>query len=307
MLQKESGEIRLDLIKLQESIEEIKLALSEAREIDTLSMIIDDVKAAFEAHWEEEYLPFASKIRNAISRGIPTPVLTICGRGTQEIRYTSYLGYFLDPGKKHGLGSSLLKAVLDPHAEGLKESWAEECQVQTELWIGDEIGKHGKILMCFCDIGVIGSDFAFIIEQKILSAEDAGSQVGLSQLLRYSSALAKNPEYNRRNLIKIFLTPTGRLPQRATDWIPLSYTQVIDRAYGLYKTGALSPVARGNLCRLIIDLVMGPYKVSDALLEEIYQASEELLKSSISIQAIVSYRRIIENNRLLINLITEGD
>lgn len=207
--------IILDLIRLQEVVGEIKEVQFKSRDSKNknLEKTINDIKTAFESHWKEEYLPHAFELNKTITRGIPFPVLTICGKGTQEIRYTSYLGYFLDPGKSHGIGSSLLKAVLGPHAEDLPENWAEESQILTEMWIGDYNTDKGKKRGCYCDIGVIGRDFIFIIEQKILSGEDTSSQVGLSQLKRYSKVLKEEPFYKDYQVIKIFLTPTGRLPQ----------------------------------------------------------------------------------------------
>jgi len=293
--------------RLKEIIGEIKEAQDKARDYKTKALegTIKNIKNAFESYWKEKYLPRASELIKAIDQGIPVPVLAVCGRGTQEIRYTRYLGYFLDPGKSHGIGSSLLKAVLGPHAEDLPEKWTEECQVISEMWIGDYTNKQGEKQGCLCDIGVIGDNFAFIIEQKILSSEDAGSQIGLSQLKRYSDVLDKNPNYKNSRVIKIFLTPTGRVPEGALGWRPLSYYQVIERAYGVYKGGRLTTVARGNLRRFLMDLIMGPYRETEELVEDLKKSSELLLEETFNLNAITRFRRLLEENQLLINLLME--
>ncbi len=296
----------MDLASLQNVITEIQYVMGKVKGVKRLDSVIGDIKTAFETYWQDEHVPLAKMLLEKIRDGVPTPVLTICGRGTQEIRYTRYLAYYLDPGKNHGLGSGLLKTIMASYDEDLRENWAEECQVIPELWIGNYINKKGKTYSCFCDIGIIGSDFAIIIEQKILSGEDSGSRVGLSQLKRYSAAIDENPEYNNRIVLKIFITPTGRLPSGALEWVSLSYNQIIESAYTLLESGKLTPVARENLCRLLMDLAIGPYEKSDKLITAIQQASEEITNGMFNLQSIISFRRLVEENRMIINIITEG-
>ncbi len=62
-----------------------------------------------------------------IKKGLPTPVLTVCGKGTREIRFTRYLAYFLDPNGKHGLSSKFLKAVMREEAPEIDQTAFEHC------------------------------------------------------------------------------------------------------------------------------------------------------------------------------------
>ncbi len=257
-----------------------------------------------------EHLPLAQEIITVIEKGIPTPVLTVCGRGTQEIRFTRYLAYFLNPQKNHGLGASLLRRVLGHEADifGLKTDWAEECSVEPEFWLGNYPDKSGRKTGCFSDIGIVGSDFAFVIEQKISSGEGPAGETGLSQLRRYSKVLEENPNpaLAGKKVIKIYLTPSGREKRDIDNWLPISHLQIIERARQCLAETGISSVARENLRRLLIDLCLGPYDETEELISEIEDAAVGITGDPVSLQEVVKFRRLVENNRLLINLLLEG-
>jgi hypothetical protein len=228
--------------------------------------------------------------------------------GTQEIRFTRYLAYFLDPQKNHGLGTSLLRCVLDQEAcsFGLQENWVDDCSVIPEFWLGNYIDKNGRKTGCFSDIGIGGSDFAFVIEQKISSGEGPAGETGLSQLRRYSKVLEENPAFAGKKVIKIYLTPSGREKGDIDDWLAISHLQIIERARQRLADTGISSVARENLRRLLIDLSLGPYDETEELISEIEGAAVGITGDPVSIQEVVKFRRLVENNRLLVNLLLEG-
>ena len=300
--------IVLDIQRLENTIKQIKDAVAEKEDISILADSIVSIKRAFESHWQENYIPFAEKILDKLIEGIPTPVLTVCGQGTREIRFTQYLAYYLDPSKDHGLGNILLKAVLGPVTKELTLDWANDCEVIPEIWIGNYFNEHGKKVGCNCDIGILSRNFVIMIEQKILSGEDTGKTVGLSQLQRYSEVLESNRDYSDKQVIKVFLTPSGRVPEKAKaiGWISMSYGDIIDNCYNVLKKGNLNITARENLRSLLVDLIIGPYEDTEDLIVEIKKLANSLVVGNYNLIDIVGFRGITDENSLLINVLMEG-
>ncbi|MCD8503246.1 MAG: hypothetical protein LRY71_18315 [Bacillaceae bacterium] len=91
----------MDLIRLQKIITIIK---DEYATPDTsrLNQAIKGIKHAFIQDWEDYHQDFLNSFLEKIEIGVPTAVLSVCGRGTQEIRFTKYLAYMLDSQKSHG-------------------------------------------------------------------------------------------------------------------------------------------------------------------------------------------------------------
>ncbi len=298
--------ITLDLQRLENVIEEIRIAVAQQEDISNLAVSIAGIKEAFETHWETNHIPFSEKILEKLNEGIPTPVLTVCGQGTREIRFTQYLAYYLDPSKNHGLGSSLLKYVFGTIAKELSTDWVDKCEVIPELWIGNYTNNHGKVTGCNCDIGILGSTFAIMIEQKILSGEDTGRTSGLRQLQRYSEVLSKNPKYKDKQVIKVFLTPFGKVPLKASGWVAMSYDEIVEGCYNLLKRDGLTVTARENLRSLLVDLIIGPYENTEDLIIEIKRLANNLISGHYSLKDIIGFRRITDDNRMLINILLEG-
>ncbi len=272
-----------------------------------LEMIIASIRRAFQDYWQTEHLPLAARIAQIIDEGIPTPVLTVCGRGTQEIRFTRYLAYFLDSQKNHGLGALLLKNVLGEEARnfGLQDNWAEDCTVIPEYCLGNYSAKSGKEISCYSDIGIVGRDFLFVIEQKILSSEGPAGKTGLTQLKRYDKAIADNSDYRDKKIVKIFLTPSGREGEGLGDWFPMSHYCIIERAWRCLDSEGISKTARQNLHRLLIDLSLGPYKETEEIITEIRDAAISLTGETVSLQEIVQFRRLVGNNSRIVDLLLE--
>lgn len=290
-----------NVLQLAIIIESIRNVYIKKEKLSDLSEKILSIKQTFESHWQENYVPLAKKLKSKLYDGVPTPVLTVCGQGTREIRFTKYLSYFLDPKKDHGLGTSFLKSVFDPYADHFPSTWFDECEVIPEMWIG----KHSKSGNCYCDIGIIGSNFAIILEQKIISGESFGSRVGLRQLQRYSEAVKENHEYCSKHIIKLFLTPTGKKPIKSEDWIAMSYHDIIDRGYNLLRKGNFSITARENLRCLLMDLIVGPYEDVDEMIDNMKVVSSKLLCGGYNLYDILRFSSIVEVNRMFINTLME--
>ncbi len=309
---KEQGKLQIpEADNLRPNLREIIDSIKSARLYDesrtaSLPEIISAIKKSFEAHWITDYLPYAQELAAALSKGIPTPVLTVCGKGTREIRFTRYLSYFMNPNNRHGLGSQFLKAMLKKETKNLPKDWPENSQVSSEFWIGSYISKSGREYDCFCDIGIIGMDFAVIIEQKILSSEDTGfNSKGLRQLERYDYALAHNPQYHNKKLIKIYLTPTGKAAAKAANWQPMAHEEIIIRTLELISDQSLPVTARENLRRLLVDLATGPYQAEENNIAELVEVIKHLSVNGFDLPNFLKYRRLTEKNQLLLRVIKE--
>ena len=298
----------LDIQKLKNAINHIKDAVAEQGNTSNLANNIASIKQAFESHWQENYIPLAEKILDKLNEGIPTPVLTVCGQGTREIRFTRYLAYYLDPSKSHGLGNRVLKSVLGTIAKEFNPDWAENCEIIPEKRLGNYPDGQGKEAGCFCDIGITGDSFAIIIEQKILSGESMGRTTGLSQLIQYAEVLKENQNYMGKQVIKVFLTPSGEVPvkAKAVGWIGMSYGEVIENCYEILKKAHLTATARENLRSFLVDLIIGPYEDTEEL-QELKSLALKLVTGDFIMKDVISFSSITNDNRMLINVILEGE
>jgi|GEM_PF-2936516 len=52
---------------------------------------VDSIKDSYHHDWEKQKLDFVRNFLVSVWGGIPLPVLSLCGKGTQEIRYSKYL------------------------------------------------------------------------------------------------------------------------------------------------------------------------------------------------------------------------
>jgi hypothetical protein len=298
----------VDTEKLEEINNKIKDEVNkDFVKINKLDKAIDEIKSAFLREVENTYLKFIPELLEKINDGLPTPALSVCGRGTQEIRFTKYLGYMLDGSKNHGLKEELLKQSLNEIANfnGLKEDWFNQCKVETELWLGN-YSENGVVVNCFCDIGIIGEDFAILIEQKILSGESLNQNMETGQLSRYSHCMNNNPKFSKKKIIKIYLTPTGKLPEDVNDWIPLTHSQLVEKGLDLIAKGNFSQVARENLKRLLIDLAMGPYQKEEGNINELVQIAMEIKESFVYCK-LIRFCQLLNENRLIVKVIMEGN
>jgi len=289
---------------LHEAICNIREAISSRSNVDSLSFSINLVRRAFLANWEEEHLPEIHRFRNSIDNGIPTPVLSICGRGTQEIRWTKYLSYYLNPKAKHGLGDRLARAIIDGLIGKLIISLGpfQVENVCNEVYIG-EIQGNG----CRCDIVIETNRFAIFIEQKILSGESNSSESALSQLDKYTNVISESEKYNSLPCYKIYLTPNGVVPDKNIhDWIPVHHSEIVRLGIELLRNGNLGQVARGNLFRLLVDLAIGPVGQVEEDIDELIQLADKLVTGGFEVNLYARYRKLRDQNSAFMQVIREG-
>ena len=204
--------------------------------------------------------------------GLPLAALSVCGRGTREIRYTQLLGYFLDPRKPHGLGSKVMRAVLSPELANPDTVAFDHAVVIPEHGLGEvvvESRRFGSTVDLFIQAGGV----YVLIEQKIGSVEGADKGAG-SQLAKYArTVLQHHPQIEEANSLWLYLTPhrtpprdgaaSGGFPQ----WRAVSHSDWFRRIAAVLDGPGLSRVARHNLCCLLWDLMMGPLAVDEDKLE----------------------------------------
>ena len=219
-------------IRLERAVEHIR----NRKKRERIPMSVDAIKSALLRDFENDAREkFKLLLRAICGGGIPLASLTVCGRGTREIRYTQLLRYFLDPGEPHGLSTALIKAVVGP--EILRKGYIsrdvnwEKATVKAEYPLG-HVRAGVKKIQCVIDLFIEIDEYLVLIENKINSQEAGVITSGeISQLRRYSRAIIDNfPEYPSKRVLKIFLTPDGRLPKEDAEWLPLSYKELLGRA-----------------------------------------------------------------------------
>lgn len=165
------------------------------------------------------------------------------GMVNAEIRHSNFLAYMLDPFQSHGLGSQLLRGVLDGILAsvettngvsrlGLHLVDVDDADIRRE-W------KHIDLLLAFPDLRLV---VAF--ELKIGAGEGSG------QLKRYREQIEQKwPSSGTapwRHLL-LFLTRNGQDPSDPI-WEPATYDVIIDAIERtLKKTSAGDPMARQML------------------------------------------------------------
>ena len=322
----------MDTIKLRETITRIKESTEHRKETDEsgkdISVIISSIRHAyirgdntqlkntiikiknsFLLNWRKEQIPFVASVVNRIDlkSGIPLPILSICGKGTQEIRFTKYLSYFLDQNKQHGLQDRLLEVILNPECKrlGLGEDWQIGCEVIPEIKLGEVSSGIGYV-GCFADIGIVGNDYLIVIEQKILSNESNHPNSELNQLRRYNVALENNEDFKHKKHIKIYLTPHRKNSNSISGWINLTHGDIINRGLVLLKSSDLPKTGKENLLRLLIDLAVGPYEMVEDIVDEINVLGNRIITEEFNLSTFIRFRRLIDDNRQFIELLMEG-
>ena len=128
----------------QPTIQHLNAAIHSLRRqahADNLPRIIGGVKNAVSASLSLQRIRYERLHRALAGEGVPLGALSVCGRGTREIRYTSLLRYFLDPHEPHGLGSRPLREFLSApiSRQGIPPhdvAW-ETGQAMSEVWLGN--------------------------------------------------------------------------------------------------------------------------------------------------------------------------
>lgn len=277
---------------------------SRTETISTLNFsdLVAKINDAYHLDWEKEKLEFAQNFLARTWAGMPLPVLSICGRGTQEIRYSKYLGYFLDGTKSHGLGYRYLNELLMFATDEKIDTY--NAVVETEKWIGKARGITDTV-DCVCDNVIICNDHAVFLEQKINSGESDNLKSETTQLQRYNEAITNNDEYREKRLIRIYITPTGKFSINSQDWKPVSHQDLVRIGLNILRKGGVSSIARENLKRFLLDLLLGPFKKTEDEIQELV----ELAKASVlkpSFEERLRFDRLVSRNELLVSILMEG-
>jgi len=265
--------------------------------------VIEFIRVAYHRDWTRQKLTFAREFLSRTWAGIPLPVLSVCGRGTQEIRYSTYLAYFLDGSKPHGLGARYLDALL----AFMKITGIETYQaiVETEKWIGQIPGKS-KPVDCYCDVVITCGDHVVFIENKVKSGESANPNSEATQLRRYDEAIRGNPFFANKELARIFLTPSGRESSRSPNWRGVSYGDLIEVGVGVLRDGGLSSTARENLKRFLIDLSLGPLDRAEDEIQTMVELAQAATSSGAHFTDRLHFDQAVGRNSMLVNLLMEG-
>ena len=122
-----------------------------------------------------------------------------------EIRHSNFLAWLLNPKGNHGLNELFLKKFLKDIFSYQEYDWMDEFTIDS-MDLGDtEIKREWQHI----DILIICTDFVVCIENKILSKEHS------NQLERYRKEVEKY--YKDYNCAYVYLTPTGRPPEKEKD------------------------------------------------------------------------------------------
>ncbi|UCZ52918.1 PD-(D/E)XK nuclease family protein [Bacillus shivajii] len=277
------------------------MQIDEQRIKEVIDSITEEVKTNLSSE-SKEYIRFLQQL---IEEGIPIPVLTVCGKGTQEIRFTKYFTYYLDETQLHGLKDKCLKYAFDIEAKeaGLSEDWYKGCNVYAEYNLGTLPGYN---VNNYVDILIQGEGFVLCIEQKLFSGESNTNESNLGQLNRYSLAMAKNENFKDLQFIKVYLTPKESIPTTSNDWIPMSHETIILRLLPLMSDENLSLAAVENVKRLLLDFILGPYGSTTKVINQLHTLSKEVVKNGFPVSKTKAFIDAIKENHLLLEILRGG-
>ena len=289
-------------LRIEENPQSKNQVTLQSTSTQTFSEIVDSITEAYHHDWEKQKLEFAQNFLARTWAGMPLPVLSICGRGTQEIRYSKYLGYFLDGTKSHGLGFRYLNELLNLVTDEKIDTY--NATVETEKWIGKAQGRSGSV-DCVCDNFITCDHHVIFIEQKINSGESNNLKSEFTQLQRYNEAINSNEECAGKKLVRIYLTPTGRNSAKSMEWQAVSHHDLVNIGLKILSDGGISGVARDNLKRFLLDLLLGPFKKTEDEIQELIELAKiSVLKPSFAER--LRFDQLVSRNELLINILMEG-
>ena len=262
---------------------------------------IKDIKQTNIESWKEQNLGKIKEIVEKINleKGVILPILSICGHGTQEIRFTKYLAYFLDSSKNHGLGKKLLEKMIEDF--DIKINLDDGYEVFSEYYLGS-IKSKNKNIGNIVDISIFGKNFIILIEQKILSQESIHPDSDLSQLERYSFILESNADYRNRDILKIYLTPNTQ-NKNSKGWESISHVSIIEKGLEILKEQILPRHAKENLTRFLLDLATGPYEKSEEDLNKLIDLAKKILNEGFYLGNIYKYNRLLSEYKYVVEVL----
>lgn len=267
---------------------------------------IQGIREAYNRDWERSRLSQAKRLLTVLPNGVPVAVLSVCGHGTAETRYTKYLAYMLDYRRPHGLGTRYLDsllAMMRVSSRLLPEDLdTAKSRVYAEQLIGTSAAKDGGRVSCDCDVVVEFPCHVLFIEQKINSSESPNPRSDDSQLQRYDSAISTNSRYADMGKIRVYLTPEGRQPASSDAWIPLSHNDLAEAGLSTLRDPALSVAARENLKRFIVDVLSGPYGRAEDEVAGILELAHAATADSDFINRL-RFDQAVDRNHMLVDLL----
>lgn len=273
-----------------------------------LSMAIEQIRCSYHDDWEARRLGEARRLLANLAGGIPVPVLSVCGHGTAETRYTQYLAYFLNPFKPHGLGPRYLEALLSlvrlSNPSVPADVVTTEAVVAAEVFIGYIPGIEGRRVGCTCDVVVTCPGHVVFIEHKVNSSQSPNPNSSDRQLKRYDIAIDNNPAYRDLSPIRVYLSPGGAASSGVYDWLGLSHQDLARTGLNLLRGQGLSLAARENLRRFTIDLLLGPYERAEDEIRELEARAISAIQG-VDFGARLRFDRMVDRNRLLVDLLLE--
>jgi|TARA_B100001964_G_C14132223_1_gene553446 hypothetical protein len=177
--------------------------------------------------WERDFTEMQAEQRDLAANGAwvagPADLLTIIGRSRRETYHSAVIAWLLEPGGRHRLGTTFLRAILDKClTEGeFDTDDLAACVTDTEV---DAASSRA-------DIVVSGPGLHLVIEVKVDAAE------GPNQCQRLFD------DHNGSEAGFVFLTPSGGEPRSCNDdiravWAPLSFGWIANELENLMASQA---------------------------------------------------------------------
>ena len=230
----------------------------------------------------------------------------VCGKGTEEIRYTKYLAYYLDLNQNHGLKDKLFREIFSKTIKKYNLKTTNYI-VNSEQNIGSYI-ENGKKINNDCDIVINSYNFNIFIEQKILSSESANNKTKLKQLERYDIAISNNDNYTGKQNIKIYLTPEKKGNFSSNDWLNITHKEIINSCLNIFEKEELNEIAKNNLLSLLSDLTINFYSEVD-IINLLKNLTTKILQykkiSDIKINNIVEFKKSVRRNEFLFKMFSK--
>lgn len=189
-----------------EQTERIEVFLSEFRNLLSMNRAV-----------EAKRMPaFFSDFRNCLNASSSTArfnLLDVTGVGSDDVKHSSLIAWFLTPDAQHACGTVFLQLFLKAAQISIPEEHLRDCHVRTEF-----SGNESMIDILICRTG----QFVVYIENKTVSDE------GVDQIDREYRDMLRVAEPIRvphSRMFPVFLTPDGRslTSGDARFWQPVSY------------------------------------------------------------------------------------
>lgn len=282
---------RLD--HLRPAVARLEGGAPEPADLARLRQSVRRIRDTVLAEYHRSLEPVVRATHALLRDGVPTPALTVCGRGTREIRFSQYLAYFLDPQAHHGLGSGLLRAFAGlVHDPALSPGWwSGSWRVKPEFRLGTVSGDGGT-RECVVDIAMYNEDHLLLIENKINAPETLHAYSPRGQLADYDRAVGCSTLARGRTIVRVLLQPRPA-PPSSDSWSVILYPDLVRAGCELLRSPDLTGTARENLRRFLMDAAVGPLGASSADLRELSLVCERLLRPTKPLPAdVLLFKRL---------------